>query len=161
MSSYNGVGYIAKILLTILILGLTNSTKAATIVGCLLDGGPGVIYTSPIGQTKFHGNGTYKVYNRNGAVKYKVYNPVANCDEYSPSEIRSHSEAGYAGCWVNTYVNATDNQDGAAYGSWVEVDERASCVATLPIDDYVPFLLIPIGLLIFIYMREKNNYLSQ
>jgi len=113
-------------------------------IGCLVEyhsPNEGRIYTTALGDVQFYSS-KYKEYNRAGSITIKSYSNSISCGETSPSSVSPYSESGYNGCWVNTYLNATNNQDNVQYGNWVQFTIVAQC----PIDsDLIYFLIMSAG----------------
>ncbi|MBB2144313.1 hypothetical protein GM921_02340 [Pedobacter sp. LMG 31464] len=97
------------------------------------------VYTQYLGSTNFWGT-TYKVYNRNGQVYAIDYSPGEQCNYIESNDIYDQGSQ----CWVNNYVNPTNNQSGASYGTYVHYTVDL-CNVSLPLDDYVWVLLLLVG----------------
>lgn len=98
-----------------------------------------VVYTQYLGSTNFWGT-TYKVYNSNGQVYNIDYNPGEQCNWIESNDIYDQGSQ----CWANNYVNPTNNQNGAGYGTYVHYSVDL-CNVSLPFDDYVWVMLLAVG----------------
>ncbi|MFA6277710.1 MAG: hypothetical protein WC622_13225 [Pedobacter sp.] len=97
------------------------------------------VFTQYLGTTHFWGT-TYKVYNSNGQSYNVDYSPGEQCNYIESNDIYDQGKQ----CWVNSYVNPTNNQTGASYGTYVYYSLDI-CNVNLPIDDYVWVLLLAVG----------------
>ncbi|MFI5452583.1 hypothetical protein ACHMWN_10535 [Pedobacter sp. UC225_61] len=96
-----------------------------------------VVYTQYMGNTSFYGT-TYKVYNRNGQYYNIDYSPGEQCNYIESNDLIDQGGQ----CWVNTYVNPSNNQSGVSYGSNVRYTLD---VCNVPLDDYVWVILLAFG----------------
>ncbi|MFD0941779.1 hypothetical protein [Pedobacter boryungensis] len=117
---------------------LSNTSFATTVsgYGCRIGD---VVFTQYLGSTYFWGT-TYKVYNRNGQVYSVDYSPGQQCNYIESNNIYDQGRQ----CWVNTYVNPMNNQDGASYGTYVYYSVDI-CNVNLPLDDYVWIMVLVAG----------------
>lgn len=123
-------------------------------IGCLIDGGPGVIYRTELGDTNFYST-KYRVYSSAGERYYKVYSSTVMCGETTSAYIQNYSQPGYSGCWVSNRLNNTNDDSGAQYGHWVRYSNVTPC--QLPLDDYIPFLIMASCLSVFFIYRNTSS----
>jgi hypothetical protein len=143
--------FIKYIIIFFLVIGIQQSVKATggtTIsgYGCSLGN---QVYVNKIGTSNFWGT-QYDVYNSNGTSYPIDWNNTSQCNSINTNSVVSQNKA----CWVNSYVNPTNNNSGVSNGTLVYYTTR-SCVP-LPLDDYIWLFIILIGTVgaYFIYKKQ-------
>ncbi|MGF1924265.1 MAG: hypothetical protein ACQUHE_08795, partial [Bacteroidia bacterium] len=88
--------------------GYSNIVKG---IGCNLGSR---VYTQKMGTSTFWGT-QYDVYNYSGTNYPINWNNTSECNSINSNDINDKQKA----CWVNNYVNPTNNNNGASYGTLV------------------------------------------
>jgi hypothetical protein len=117
-------------------VSFAHGSSTAYGYGCRL---ADAVYTQYLGSSNFWGI-TFKVYNRNGQAYNVDYSPGEQCNYIESNDIIDQGGQ----CWVNTYVNPTNNQTGVSYGTYVYYSVDV-CNVSLPLDDYVWVMLLAVG----------------
>ncbi|MES2652331.1 MAG: hypothetical protein V4663_11360 [Bacteroidota bacterium] len=120
--------------------GSGGSSNTVSGYGCNLGNR---VYTNKIGTSNFYGT-SYDVYNYSGTNYPINWNNTSECNNINANDIDDKKRA----CWVNTYVNPTNNNSGVSYGTLVYYTLETCSVnppVGLPLDDYIWVFVVVIG----------------
>jgi hypothetical protein len=112
------------------------------------------VYTNKIGTSTFYGT-QFDVYNYSGTNYAIDWNNSSQCNYINANDIDDQNKP----CWVNNYVNPTNNNSGVNYGTLVYYSTQTCSVnppVGLPLDDYIWIVLLSVACLgvYFIYKRD-------
>ncbi|TKB98246.1 hypothetical protein [Pedobacter cryotolerans] len=149
------------VILAFLLLFNHTVTKAqsVTVQGC---NSGSYIYLQHIGSTNFYGN-VYEVYfnGTNQGERIKIYNnddglATTKCDEISPGSI---VPTGGNQCWIAISVPATNTSTGATWATKVNATYVPCPINNVPIDDFIPVILVTTVLFGLLCLRKSENRL--
>ena len=134
----------------------TNGSNTVTGYGCNLGSR---VYTQKIGTSTFWGD-QFDVYNSNGTNYPIDWNNTSQCNYINANNIVDQKRT----CWVNSYVNPTNNNSGVSYGTIVYYS-ATTCSTNppvgLPLEDYIPLFMIAIGGMgAFVIANKKMNIVA-
>ena len=149
--------YILALSLLLTVQQYVNATSGPNTVsgyGCNLGNR---IYTNKIGTSNFYGT-SFDVYNSNGTNYAINWNNTSICNNINANAIVDQRKA----CWVNSYVNPTNNNSGISNGTLFYYSVETCTVnppVRVPLDDYVWVFITLTGCL-GAYVIHKKQLLS-